>query len=457
MKTGLTLLSYMNYKGGATKFLKGLTLFLLPILIASLTMYSCTDADLGNLDTKDVQLIVPSNEYEGKLKELSVFFGEVLKDKDALEELYSLASEGGQPDDIDYNLKNLFEEGINPSSRKASAIVSAFKNSAKNLRTTSENGINGEELIQFIIDNEISILAPYLVEDFKLDEVEEITVSWWTEEFEAQNIALDEDWKGATKAVKVSMGNSSNNNQTLEEVLAGEYFLADDEWAQNNPTIVFGAFQNDNEGNLLEIEKNGGDLDANARVTSSPVLLCNVDDKTIQNLTVRMPAFRLEENIAAWPKPNYIFLWVAHGNFTVGSNGFPALSPNVNAPFQAYKVSRKDARIERWQVTPASFIISSWQADSDNMQIVWGVTRASASINHTAGLKASIDDLEVTEKVQIALKNDVQLESAQGFDKCFTIKNNINSIDQGIGYYGNTNYPVYRFNRIRAYFTLEEN
>jgi len=69
-------------------------------------MYSCTDAELGNFDAKDVNLNVPSNEYEEKLKVLSVFFGEVLKDKNALEELYSLAGAGGEADDIDYNLKN---------------------------------------------------------------------------------------------------------------------------------------------------------------------------------------------------------------------------------------------------------------------------------------------------------------------------------------------------------------
>jgi len=421
-------------------------------------MYSCTDAELGNFDAKDVNLNVPSNEYEEKFKVLSVFFGEVLKDKNALEELYSLAGAGGEADDIDYNLKNLFEDGINPSSRKASAIVTAFNNSAKNLRTTSENYINGEELIQFIIDNEISVLAPYLVEDFKLSDVDEITVSWWTEAFEAQNIALDEDWKGATKALKVPIGNSSDSNQALEEILTGEYFLADDEWAQNNPTIVLGAFQNDENVNLLDIEKTVQNLDANARVTSNPVALCNVvNGKTTQNLTVRMPAFRLEENIRAWPNANYIFLWVAHGNFTVGSGGLPALSATVNAPFQCHRVSRREAAIGRWQVTPASFIISSWQADSDNMHIVWGCTRTSSTVDYTGGLKASVDGVEVSENVKVAYKTAVELESALGFDKCFTIKNNVNEIDQGIGYYGGTRYPVYQFNRIRAYFTLEEN
>ncbi|AEL25445.1 hypothetical protein Cycma_1691 [Cyclobacterium marinum DSM 745] len=85
------------------------------------------------------------------------------------------------------------------------------------------------------------------------------------------------------------------------------------------------------------------------------------------------------------------------------------------------------------------------------------VTRTSSSIDYTGGLKASADDLEVSGNVKVAYKTGVELESALGLDKCFTIKNNVNTIDQGIGYYGNTNYPVYQLNRIRAYFTLEEN
>lgn len=250
--------------------------------------------------------------------------------------------------------------------------------------------------------------------------------------------------------MKIKLNNINEGNSNIDET---EYFLADDEWAIANPTIVLGAFDNGDEKILTEAENKN--LNQGARITSGPVNLCGTDDGSSQNLVVRMPAFRLDENIRAWPNENKIYFWVANGDFVLGSNGLPTISANVNMPFADFEVTRKEANIKRWKVTPVSFIISSWKPESSNMYLVWGCTKTNVQIDVSGSLKGSKDGLTAETTVKVALRNSVEVESALSFDKCFTINNNVNSINQGFGFYGTTSYPVYAFNRIRAYFTLE--
>ncbi|SFO15670.1 hypothetical protein SAMN04488519_10497 [Algoriphagus ornithinivorans] len=52
-------------------------------------------------------------------------------------------------------------------------------------------------------------------------------------------------------------------------------------------------------------------------------------------------------------------------------------------------------------------------------------------------------------------QSGLKLASALSFDKCYTIRNNVNGIDEGFGYYGNTTLPKYGMGNVRFYFTLE--
>lgn len=451
----LPITFFQNFKHASSLIVKTLSNYSFALLINAvlllISMSSCTETGQDNENIKLITLEssseIYSKNYEEKLKELTIFFGEVLKDPEALEELYSFAELKGPADDINFNLKNLFDDEFKSQSRKQSAIAAAFKadaNSRLNQNYTTD------EFINFIIENDISVLAPYLVDDFRINEIDEITVSWWTQEFEAENLAINKDWKGATKAVKIKLNNLNQDNRNANET---EYFLADDEWAIANPTIVLGAFEKGNENILIEVENKN--LNQGARITSGPVTLCGTDDRSTQNLVVRMPAFRLDDNIRAFPSPNIIYFWVANGDFVLGSNGLPTISSTVNMPIANFEVTRKEARIKRWKVTPSSFIISSWKPESSNMYLVWGCTKTNVQIDVNGGLKGTKDGLTAEASVKVAFRNSVELESALSFDKCFTIKNNVNSINQGFGFYGTTNNPVYAFNRIRAYFTLE--
>ncbi len=315
-----------------------------------------------------------------------------------------------------------------------------------------DNKVNKDELIDFIKENDISILAPYLAEDFDPNEIDELTVSWWTQEFEEENVARDSTWKGATKALKISLDNSLSEN--INHRIENEYILADDDWAVKNPTIVLGAFNNEDIDLPLASKKTNGDY--SAKTASNPVQLCDANDKSNENIIVRMPALRLDGNIRRWPNANEMYFWVATaGEFEIGSNGLPVISPDVNMPLARFKITRKEARIKRWKNSNTSFIISSWKPEADNMYLVWGCTRTSSEIDVEGTIKASKDGVSGEAKPKVAIRNSVELVSALSFDKCFTIANNVNGTNQGYGYYSHTNFPIYAFGKVRTYFTLE--
>ena len=421
-------------------------------VLALCVVFSCVEhSQEPNIDSTLLvgKVEVFSGDYEKNLAELSLVFGEVLKDPQALEELFSFAKISGNSGSIKYNLKKLFENRENPSTRKKSAIVDGFKRLTNEKARLSHN--SAADLIDFIESNNISVTAPYLAEDFNINEINELTVSWWTKEFEKLNFEKDENWTGKTKAIKLKFDSLSHSS--IDELLEQGYFLVGDQWAMKNPTIVIGNFD---EPTPNEIEPVQADVNNNMRLNGPPVQLCDVNGRSSQNLIVKIPAIRLEENIAAWPKDNHIYLWVGtSGSVTQGTNGTPNISADVNMPIGGLKITRKEANIQRWKSTEAPFIISNWNPDADNMYLVWGYVKSNVNIDVTGSIKATKDGVSTDLSVKIAKKEEVKLISALSFDKCFTLFNNVNGIDQGYGYYGNTTYPKYPFGKIRAYFTLE--
>jgi len=166
-------------------------------------------ADLEGSGT--IEITVQNDpEYEKSLETLSLFMGEVFKDQDALNELFDFAKIEGNRNDIEYNLKKLFELNEGNSFRTKSAIVSAFKKSGEKLRT-SDNIQDVDELIEFIKSNNIGLLAPYLAENFDPEEIDELTVSWWTQEIEDQNNITDPEGEGRTPAIKLDLAELKSN------------------------------------------------------------------------------------------------------------------------------------------------------------------------------------------------------------------------------------------------------
>ncbi|MFT4855428.1 MAG: hypothetical protein ACI8YP_001326 [Algoriphagus sp.] len=421
----------------------------------SMLFVSCIEEPVDSLIDAPQSEIISENltqqEFELNLVKLSLLFGEVFKDPIAQEELFSFSRLDQNSGSIEINLKSLFEQEMNPGSRKKSEIVNAFqKYKDPNARIDSDLKI--DELISFIIDNAISILAPYLGEDFSGSELKELTVSWWTEEFEEEHMAKDEDWAGQTKGIRIPFTNGRADFKTASEVLSDGFFLVGDDWAQSNPTIVLGSFPVKETNSKAKMDSNS------SRISGAPVALCDATNKSTQSIVVRMPAFRLEDNIAPWPKDNYIYLWVGFaGGVTFGPNGLPTLTPNINLVMsgQSGKITRKEARIQRWKTVQSAFIISNWNPEADNMYLVWGYEKRNSTIDYTGALKATKDGVSAENSFKIAERDEIRLISALSFDKCFTIRNNVSGIDQGWGFYSGTTLPRYPFGEIRAYFTLE--
>jgi hypothetical protein len=414
---------------------------------------SCIEeSDYSEIDSPQSEIIsenLTKQDFELDLIKLSLLFGEVFKDPLAQAELFSFSKLEVNSGSIKIDLKSLFEQGTNPDSRKKSEIVSAFRN-FKNPTGRIESNLNIDGLISFIIDNDISMLAPYLGEDFSGGELEELTVSWWTEEFEEENMAKDENWTGKTKGVKIPLSNGITNFKTASEVLKDGFFFVDDDWAVSNPTIVLGSFPIKESNPKAKLENNS------ARIFNSPVVLCGPTNKTTQSIVVRMPALRLEDNIAPWPKDNFLYLWVGFaGGVTFGSNVLPTITPNINLVISDMTITRKEARIQRWKTVQSAFIISNWNPEADNMYLVWGYEKNNSTIDFTGALKATKDGVTAENSFKIAERNEIKLISALSFDKCFTIRNNVSGIDQGWGFYSGTTLPRYPFGEIRTYFTLE--
>jgi hypothetical protein len=90
--------------------------------------------------------------YENKLKELSLFMGEVFKDPEARRELFELANADEHKEDITYSLKTLLATNQNPMTRQRSAIANAFYKNSANHRKLGEEDFNRKEFeVQFTL------------------------------------------------------------------------------------------------------------------------------------------------------------------------------------------------------------------------------------------------------------------------------------------------------------------
>ena len=395
--------------------------------------------------------------YENKLKELSLFMGEVFKDPEARRELFELANADEHKEDITYSLKTLLATNQNPMTRQRSAIANAFYKNSANHRTLGEEDFKVEELIKFINSNDITMLAPYMVGYFKPDEITELTVSYWTEDIEQKDIQNDPNGKGKTPGFKLKLnedGNFIRFEQSESDLLKSEEVEASDDYAMKHPTIVFVNFEEENPKNDSNARKASFGDNISNRILNSPV--CSDLKTNGQDIvTVRMPEIQLNDNIRRWPNHNYIFMWVATGSLEVGSDGLPKLASSVNHPISNLKVTRRDGNNKNWVSSNSSFIISNWKFDSENAYIVWGCTRTKAQVDVEGTVKASKKDGPSAEiKVKVAVQNSIELVSAMSYDKCFVMLNNRNQTPQGQPL--RLGYPVYQFGQIRSYFTIEK-
>ncbi|MCR9081100.1 MAG: hypothetical protein NXH89_01665, partial [Cyclobacteriaceae bacterium] len=417
------------------------SIYLSILLFVGLGISSCqehgqeiTGTDLTNtLEVSDPEL------YEQKLEQLSLYMGEVFKDREALRELFELAEADEHKEDIDYSLKQLFETNENPMTRQRSAIVNSFYRNAANHRTSGED-LDPQELIDFINANNISMLAPYMVGYFNLDSIQELTVSWWTKEMEEEGLAGNPDWEGETPGYRLRLGEDGNfirfraagaNYFTSGKVLVG------DDYAVENPTVVFGNFDDEflppGDGGI----GGGGSNDPNVEPRLPHELGVNCSNERSGDI-VRwyMPHFRLTGNTRSWPHPNRITIWI---NASTNQSTVPFINEK--------KITRGEVG-NTWLsgfIPNDGLIATSWEQINYNQNIVMAFKKPSNRVKETVvvfGAKqTSAGVYETTSSATVRLEKSMHKTFLnQAWLRCGELNGNYrvsvgNGLEDGIAIY----------------------
>lgn len=389
-------------------------------------------------------MVNDSEKYGEQLKQLTVYMAEVFKDRQALRELFDLATVDDHKEDLNFSLKRLFESNQNPVTRKHSAIVNAFFKNAANHRIKGED-LDPQELIDFINSHNISMLAPYLVGYFHPDSIQEMTVSWWTAEMEAKGLAQNPEWKGKTPGYRFGLNEEGNfiyfrttgaNYSTSNQVMAG------DEYAINNPTVVFGSFDEE----ILPPGDSG--IGGGGTNPSFPIINSARCQDLTNNSVVRltMPKFRLTDSIRDWPHPDKMTVVVV-----LGTN--PGGGAYSNRPFFEFEVTRASARNRTWITSPASFLVNNWQDRQVDMAFVV-FNRRSWSGDQTFKATVTIKSDNtgntsntITQELTIGDWNRAQVHGDATFNRCGTIIDPFRNKGFGTEFHGNASYGIERLNK----------
>lgn len=393
--------------------------------------------------------------YEQKLEQLSLYMGEVFKDREALRELFELAEADEHKEDINYSLRQLFETNENPMTRQRSAIVNAFYKNAANHRTNGED-LDPQELIDFINSNDISMLAPYMVGYFHPDSIQELTVSWWTEEMEEEGLAADPDWEGETPGYRLRLGEDGNFIQFRTS--GANYFtsgkvLAGDDYAVENPTVVFGSFDDEflppGDGGI----GGGGSNDPLFPIVNS-ARCQDLNSNSVVRLT--MPKFRLTSSIRGWPHPDKMTVVVV-----LGTN--PGGGAYSNRPFFEVEVTRSAASNMDWITSPVSFLVNNWQDRQVDMAFVVFNRRSwSGDQTFKAVVTIKTDDTgntssTITQELTIGGWNRAAVHADATFNRCGTIIDPFRDKGFGTETHQNQSYGIERLNKFEFILVPEIN
>ncbi|MCH6202193.1 hypothetical protein MMU07_21630 [Aquiflexum sp. LQ15W] len=368
------------------------------------------------------------SDYEVKLRELTLFMGEVFKDPEARRELFELAKADEYEEDISYSLKKLLSTNENPVSRKRSAIVSAFYENAKNHRTIGET-FDQKKLIDFINNNDISMLAPYMIGYFEPDKITELTVSWWTEEMEIEALKIDPEWKGETPGYKLKLTEDGNfvsfgkNNPNL----ASDLIYANDDYAEKNPTVVFGRFD---DPDLIGTKSKKIPMTENLAMNSTKIPCTSLD--STKTVVIAMPHWRLTTSVRSWPNNNRMHLWVVFGdlsNLPAGQTP-TVLQNNITKPMSGnVEILRRHANEGRWQ-TSGPILVHNMPYEAKDFWLVWAVERPRTSFSISGSVEFKKNSVKIpipsfkVDPPEMRLLGDSRSTTYINFQRCRVINDN---------------------------------
>lgn len=376
-----------------------------------------------------------NSEYDAKLKELSLFFGEVFKDAEARKELKGFSLIEENQGEVSLSLRELFENQESEGFRKKSAIVDAFYS---HFSSRSFENENVEDLVNFIKSNDLGIVAPYLAENFEIESLDKLTVSWWTQEYENWNLSLDSNWVGYTKAINLDLTKSGDQ-------FGGEILVSDD-YAKKNPTIVLGAFDYLDEPLSKEKSLELGVANASTQSIVNSANCSQLDQFSVVKL--KMPEFKLTSSIRSWPHPDRINIVVV-----LGTN--PGGNAQSNTVLFEKEVKRKNAG--KWLDSNISFLINNWLDRQIDMKLLVFNRRPSNSDTETVSvnIKTNSNGDTETQTAVVGGWSLTQLHFSQTFNKCGTINDPFSDNGFGLRSYSGVNYGVERFNKFMFYLVPE--
>ncbi|GGF16695.1 hypothetical protein GCM10011339_00740 [Echinicola rosea] len=422
-------------------------------------MTSCQDNGQVEIEKKKTETTAatPTDiiEYERKLEDLARYMGEVFKDPDARKELFGFAELKGNAGEVQYNLRRLFEEKTDPVSRKQSAIVQAFNRNASNSRVASEASINIDSLKSFINQHDISIIAPYLAETFDPDSIKELTVSWWTEEMEIEGLKKDPNWKGETPAIKFKIEEKEkeatigNNQEQIGINNQIEYIIINDNYAYENPTIIFGQFD---EPNYYRDTLHSPDYSSTYRDIDCRKI---PEDKTVK---LKMPKLRLHHNTRNWPNSNRLFIFAITGDYSIDRNGITNLHQNIDFPWgneKGFKVSRFSVRKGKWVNSGISYLKQNWKRSQPDLRIMVAARKdGTGDIDYTGNISIDTNGdfhTDTSAKFSLKTKKHAYMLFNVIFDRCAVMAENGSD-----GVYGLMDgHHIYHFNGFSFYLAPE--
>jgi hypothetical protein len=418
---------------------KILSIYLSILFLGLVGLSSCQENGQEEVPTQLSEILKGDDPvgYESKLKELSLFMGEVFKDSKALKELFDLAKADDYEDDISYSLKKLLETNQNPNTRQRSAIVNAFYQNAENHRAIDKD-FNKQELIDFINQNDISMIAPYMIGYFTPESITDLTVSWWTEEMELEGLAKDPDWKGETPGFKLRLdkeGNFIQFRRSGANYFTNEQIFASDEYAMDNPTVVFGSFSDD-----AGLDPGDGGIGGGGSTTPPPTVQstkipCSSLDST-NTVVISMPHWRLTSSVRSWPNNNRMHLWFVYGdlsNMPVGQTP-TILQNNITKPMSGnITILRRHANEGRWQ-TSGPILVHNMPYEAKDLWLVWAVERPSTTFSIGGSVEFTKNSIKIpipsftVDPPEMRLLGDSRSTTYMNFQRCRLLNDNFNLI-----------------------------
>jgi hypothetical protein len=423
------------------------------------------NASCNSLETSSPLLDLGENETgftesinEDQLIELSAYFASILTNPEVLKEFYGYSKLKGNEGELEFSIKKLFETEFDQISRKKSSIVSVFK--GESLRTQSK-GFDIDYYTDFIKKNDLEVLAPYLARRFSLEELDELTISWWTQEMQDEGLKKGSNWKGETPAFKIKLAEKKSFHSLINDFKENklEVFMVSDDYAMENPTIIFGAF---GEGlyergyETNEISSGQDNLNWLNVIPSNVGITCNqvLPNDLVQYL---MPEFRILDNTKGWPSGNYITIWVVYGEINETEGAIASTEIKVKRLVHKKKINRGDFKWKRNFVGQP--LLPNWHDSNLATQIIIAYDRYGHTLTHSGTyVSANPNTGEITFSSQAITQEHTMMFGSQTWYRCAEI-NGAHKMDIGHGFQPNNpnSNAIWQFSGRdgRAQFTLE--